>query len=162
MVSIPDGVNVKVDGLAVEVSGPAGKQKRSFAMRGVGIKHEGKELTVSGPAREANTLSAHLANMLKGSKEGFKIKLKAIYAHFPISVEVKGKDILIKNFVGEKQPRKAKVCGDTKVDAKGAEVNVSGPSIEDVGQTVANIRSATKIRKRDSRVFQDGIYPFEG
>lgn len=161
MVAIPDGVNVKVDGLTVEVSGPKGKQSRTFRIQGVTLRMEGKDIKVLGALREANTVSAHIANMLKGSKDGYVQKMKIIYAHFPISIELKGKQMLIKNFIGEKQPRKASVCGDTKVDAKGAEVTVSGPSREDVGQTIANIRSATKIRKRDSRIFQDGIYPVE-
>ena len=38
---------------------------------------------------------------------------------------------------------------------------VNGVDIEEVGQTIANIRQATRIRDRDSRVFQDGVYPVE-
>jgi len=38
---------------------------------------------------------------------------------------------------------------------------ITGPNKEDVGQTVSNIKTATKIRKRDSRVFQDGLYMVE-
>ena len=76
-------------------------------------------------------------------------------------MEVKGKEMLIKNFLGEKQPRKAKIPGQTKVEVKGQEVTVTGLSKEDVGQTIANIRSATRIRNRDSRVFQDGFYIVE-
>lgn len=160
MVAIPDGVTAKVTGSTVEVSGPKGKSSRTFKMRGVALKMEGKEIKVEGESlRDTGTVSAHIANMLRGAKEGYSTKLKIIYAHFPIAIEVKGKDINIKNFIGEKQPRKAKVCGDTKVESKGAEVTVSGPSREDVGQTVANIRGATKIKNRDSRIFQDGIYP---
>ena len=30
-----------------------------------------------------------------------------------------------------------------------------------MGQTAANIENATRVRKRDPRVFQDGIYLFE-
>jgi len=162
MVTIPEGVNVKVDGMTVEVGGPAGKQSRTFTIRGVKIFMKGKEITVEGPIREANTISAHIANMVNGSKAGYRQKMKIIYAHFPISIEMKGKDIMIKNFIGEKQPRKAHVVGDTKVESKGQEMTISGPSREDVGQTIANVRGATKIKKRDSRVFQDGIYPIEG
>ncbi len=35
---------------------------------------------------------------------------------------------------------------------------VTGINKESVGQTVANIEQATKIKSRDPRVFQDGIY----
>jgi len=89
------------------------------------------------------------------------MKLKIIYAHFPVSVEIKGKEIMIKNFIGEKQPRRARIMGSTKVESKGTEMNLSGNSKEDIGQTFANIKSATKIRNRDSRVFQDGFYLVE-
>jgi large subunit ribosomal protein L6 len=68
---------------------------------------------------------------------------------------------MIKNFLGEKQPRKAKIVGQTKVEAKGQEMTVSGLSKEEVGQTIANLKSATRIRNRDSRVFQDGFYIIE-
>ena len=35
---------------------------------------------------------------------------------------------------------------------------VRGIDKEKVGQTVANIERATKVKNRDIRVFQDGIY----
>lgn len=160
-VAIPAGVEVKMTGTELSVNGPRGRQARILALRGVSMKMEGNQLTVTGPLREANTALAHIRNMIRGSAEGYSQKLKVIYAHFPISLELKGREFYIKNFVGEKQPRRCRVVGDTKVEVKGAEVTIFGPSREDVGQTIANIRSATRIRRRDSRVFQDGIYPIE-
>ena len=44
------------------------------------------------------------------------------------------------------------------VEAKGEDVTVQGIDKEKVGQTVANIERATKVKKRDIRVFQDGVY----
>ena len=38
------------------------------------------------------------------------------------------------------------------------DVTVTGSDREKVGQTAANIERACKIKKRDRRVFQDGIY----
>ncbi len=40
-------------------------------------------------------------------------------------------------------------------------VIVEGIDIEAVAQTAANIQQATKIKKKDIRVFMDGIYVFE-
>ena len=48
--------------------------------------------------------------------------------------------------------------GDAKVSVKGDEVTITGVNKEDVGQTMANLEQATKIRGKDPRVFQDGIY----
>ena len=49
--------------------------------------------------------------------------------------------------------------GEVKVEVQNkVDVIVSGADIEKVGQTAANIERSCKIRKRDRRVFQDGIY----
>ncbi|MFA4936009.1 MAG: 50S ribosomal protein L6, partial [Candidatus Methanoperedens sp.] len=50
---------------------------------------------------------------------------------------------------------------NTKVTIKGDQVILNGINKEDVGQTAANIRQATKIKRFDPRVFQDGIYLVE-
>ncbi|MDE1797923.1 MAG: 50S ribosomal protein L6 [Candidatus Micrarchaeota archaeon] len=159
--AVPAGITAKVEGADVSVSGPKGKQAMKLALPGLSIKHSGSNITLEGAMREVNTARAHIRNMFNGSANGYSQKMKVLYAHFPIALEIKGKDLVIKNFIGEKQPRKAKIVGETKVEAKGADVTVSGPSREDVGQTIANIRRNTKIKGRDSRVFQDGIYPIE-
>jgi large subunit ribosomal protein L6 len=38
---------------------------------------------------------------------------------------------------------------------------VQGINLEDVSQTAANIQNATKVKKKDPRVFLDGIYIYE-
>ena len=55
--------------------------------------------------------------------------------------------------MGRRSPGEVQVRVENKVD-----VIVSGADREKVGQTAANIERACKIRKRDRRVFQDGIY----
>jgi len=44
---------------------------------------------------------------------------------------------------------------------KGEDIIVQGTNIEDVSQTAANIEKATKVKKKDPRVFLDGIYIYE-
>ncbi len=51
--------------------------------------------------------------------------------------------------------------GDTNVVPKGEDIIVQGINIEDVSQTAANIEMATKVKKKDPRVFLDGIYIYE-
>ena len=68
------------------------------------------------------------------------------------------KIVTIENFIGERHPRSSKIVGDAKVQVKGDEVIITGVNKEDVGQTMANLEQATKIRGKDPRVFQDGIY----
>jgi large subunit ribosomal protein L6 len=84
--------------------------------------------------------------------------MKIVFAHFPMTVKVTGDKVNIDNFLGERHPRVAKIVGSAKVNVKGDEVTVTGINKEDVGQTMANLEQATKIKGRDPRVFQDGIY----
>ncbi|MEM4555004.1 MAG: 50S ribosomal protein L6 [Candidatus Anstonellaceae archaeon] len=158
---IPQGVKVSIEGQKVTFSGPKGTVEKVFLHPSVKIELKDGKILVAADKKMQKTVETHLSNMAKGVTEGYTKKLKAIYAHFPISVEIKGKEILIKNFMGEKQPRKARIVGSTKVEAKGQELTVFGPSKEDVGQTIANLKAATKIRDRDSRIFQDGFYVVE-
>ena len=158
---IIDGAKVTAEGNKVTVAGAKGTLTRDFDHPDLKLTVANGEVKAEGELMMVNTAEAHIMNMMKGVTEGYAKKVKILYSHFPITVEIKGKEMLIKNFLGEKQPRKAKIMGATKVEAKGQEVNISGPSKEDVGQTFANIKSATKIRNRDSRVFQDGFYAVE-
>jgi len=158
---ISEGAKVSLDGEKVTVSGPKGTLVRTFHTPDAKMEVKNGEFSATGTKMMATTIEAHVKNMAIGVTEGYSKKLKSLFSHFPISLEVKGKEMFIKNFLGEKQPRKAKIMGQTKVEAKGQEVTISGPSKEEVGQTIANLKSATKIRNRDSRVFQDGYYVIE-
>ncbi|MFH0927443.1 MAG: 50S ribosomal protein L6 [Candidatus Micrarchaeota archaeon] len=158
--AIPDGITLSISNEgAVLVSGKKGKVQKTIKLRGVKLSVAGKEVKASGAMRELNTAMAHIKNMIHGCKEGYVFHMTVVHAHFPMSVQAAGNQVSIKNFIGEKKPRFAQIAGDTKVEVKGASITVSGPSKEDVGQTVANLRRATKIRNLDSRIFQDGIYP---
>ncbi|MGB9830609.1 MAG: 50S ribosomal protein L6, partial [Fervidicoccus fontis] len=73
----------------------------------------------------------------------------------------KGDVILVKNFLGEKSPRKARIMPGVKVKIEKEDVIVEGLDIEAVGQTAANLEQATKVKEYDRRVFMDGIYIYE-
>ena len=45
-----------------------------------------------------------------------------------------------------------------KVEVKGDSITITGVDREKIGQTVANIERATRVKNRDVRVFQDGVY----
>jgi large subunit ribosomal protein L6 len=159
---IPQGINVRVDGHKVTVKGPHGEVSRTFP-KGIAVKASGNTLEVESKDKAVvGTAEALLKNMVRGAQSGYTRSLKLLYAHFPITIEAKGDDITIKNFLGEKQPRKTKLVGSTKLVAKGQVVTVSGPDKEAVGQTIANLRTAMKINDKDGRIFQDGLYDAEG
>ena len=163
-VKIPDGVHVKLQEDRVLVSGKGITLRRALSHPRVSVAVEGGEVRVrcEYPNRRdgalVGTFAAHVRNMILGVTEGFTYEMKTVCSHFPVKVTVKGSELVIENFLGEKFPRKADILGATKVEVKGDQVVLTGPDIEAVSQTAANIEQATKIKGFDPRVFQDGIY----
>ena len=162
-IPIPEGIDVIIaDG--VTVKGSKGQLSRKFNHRNIKITKEDNNVVVEVkfPKKRdkamLGTIRSHINNMIVGLTDGFTYHMKIVYAHFPMTVKSAGDKVVIENFLGERYPRTAKILGDTKVQIKGEEVTVTGISKEDVGQTMANLEQATKIRGRDPRVFQDGIY----
>ena len=93
--------------------------------------------------------------------DGYTIKMKIVFSHFPITVKVEGKQVLIENFQGERAPRKTNIWGETKVVPKGDDVIITGHVLTDVSQTAAEIENGSRVKNKDHRVFLDGIYKFE-
>jgi large subunit ribosomal protein L6 len=90
--------------------------------------------------------------------DGWEYQMEVFYSHFPMQVAVENGDVVISNFLGEKSPRRTPVHGDTEVRVDGEELTLSGPDIEAVGQTAADIEQLTRVTNKDTRVFQDGVY----
>jgi large subunit ribosomal protein L6 len=106
------------------------------------------------------TAAAHIRNMIRGVTKGYRYNLRTVYAHFPVTVKVdeKARALKVENFTGEKTPRSAQILDGVKVVVKGDDITVEGIDIKAVSQTAANIQNSTKIKKKDLRVFLDGIY----
>jgi len=166
-IEVPEKVHVTLDGGVVKVKGPQGEISKRLSHPRVKLEMRGKHVIVSSemPRKKekalVGTYGAHIRNMFVGATTGFEYKMKIVYAHFPIKTAIKGDTFVVENFLGEKSPRKTKILGATKVTIKGDQVLLTGPNVEDVGQTAANIERATKIKGFDPRVFQDGIYIIE-
>ncbi|MDK2463615.1 MAG: 50S ribosomal protein L6 [Candidatus Korarchaeota archaeon] len=170
-VPIVEGVEVSVEGDVIRVKGPLGELSRKYDSRMVDVEADPEEkkviLRTYNPRKfqraYIGTVAAHIKNMMKGVTEGFRKEMIVVYAHFPIKVEVdeERRLVLIHNFLGERSPRVAKIVGDVKVTVEGDRIHIEGISKEDVGQTAANIRQATRIKRKDPRVFMDGIYVLE-
>ena len=166
-IQLPEGVSATLnDGIAT-LSGPNGSVSREFVSGRVSILSEGEALIVRVdiPRRKEKALAgawaAHLRNMIVGVTDGFTYHLKALYSHFPMTLAVKGNVFVVNNYFGEKVPRNAALpwASEVKVEVKNkVEITVSGVDKEKVGQTAANIERCTTVKKRDRRVFQDGIY----
>ena len=163
-IEIPEGVEVIIENNEVSVKGPNGEDSRKFTYPNVSIKEEDNAiiLETAFPKKKdkamIGTTRAHINNMIIGVTDGFEYHMKIVFAHFPMNVKVQGSTVVIDNFLGERHPRTAKIVGSAKVVVKGDEVTITGINKEEVGQTMANLEQATKIRGRDPRWFQDGIY----
>ena len=166
-VEVPSGITASKEGNTISIKGKAGTVKKDFTKLPATIEvTSGKAIIHPYGTRKkdlavANTAASIIRSMIKGAEKGYTYKLKIIFAHFPISVKVKGKEVHVENFFGERSPRVSRIVGDlTKVSVAGEDVLVQGPSLEDVSQTAANIELSTKIKDKDQRVFLDGLYVY--
>jgi len=169
-IKISPGVSVQIEGNKISVKGPKGEVQRDFShVTSIEIrKSDGaliiRPLTTRKRDRSlVMTLKTQIINMILGVTKGFEYKLKVAHSHFPITVKVdKDKRIVhVENFIGERTPRIANIERNVEVVVKGDDVIVSGPDRQAIGQTAANIEKVCKIKDKDPRVFQDGIYLYE-
>ena len=164
-VEAPASVTIKKEGNIIEVKGTLGTIRKDFTKLPATVTVQGNKITIKpyGTRKRdlavTNTARSIIAAMIKGVERGYTYKLKIIFAHFPISVKVKGKEVHVENFFGERSARISRIVGTaTKVSVMGEDVVIQGPSLEDVSQTAANIELSTKTKGKDQRVFLDGLY----
>jgi len=163
-ITIPENVTATIENDEITIKSEKGELKRVFFHPQINIKINYNKIIIHGKDVRRKqkaligTYVAHIKNMIKGVTDGFEYKMKTVFSHFPIKTSVEGNMFVIQNFLGERAPRKANILDGVEVEAKGEDVTVKGIDKEKVGQTVANIERATTVKKRDIRVFQDGVY----
>ena len=167
VVEVPEGVTVTLNKNMLQVQGPLGKTFKSFKKIPVDLEvNNGKvQLKAQGSRKKdyaiMNTAKSIISNLCEGITEGYTIKMKVVYAHFPITVKTKDNLVLIENFQGERAARTSKIVGQTKIIPKGDDVIITGSVLTEVTQTAANIEQKTKVKNKDHRVFLDGIYVYD-
>lgn len=164
-IEIPNGIDVEIENKKVKVRGEKGELEKEFKyFYNIKIEKTDNKIVITSDSDKrkvksmVGTILAHITNLIKGVTEGFTYKMKIVYTHFPITVKTERDKVLISNFLGERISRVAKIVGDTKIEISGQDLTLTGINKEDVAQTAANIEIATKISKKDRRVFQDGIF----
>ena len=169
VIYVPSGVTFTVTPGRLAAKGPLGTVERPFPSSVIELTVTKGSATLRLRIRAdrkrsfslLKTWGAHLRNLAGGLTMGVEAKMKVVAAHFPMKVSVRGEELVIENFLGEKYPRPTRLSPGTKAVVEGDIVTLSGHDIEQVGQSAANIERVTHIRDYDPRVFQDGIYLVE-
>lgn len=162
---IPEGISVALEDRIISVKGKLGIIKKDFTKLPANLTIENNIVKIQpyGTRRKdfaiSKTAQSVINNMIKGVQNGYKYKMKVVFAHFPITVKVKDGKVYVENFFGERKARISKIVGEsTKVAIDGDDVVISGPHLEHVSQTAANIELSTRVKNKDQRVFLDGVY----
>merc|ERR1712194_267973 len=167
--TIPDGVQVTAKGRKIRVKGPKGVLVKDFTHTKIDISIKGNELLAQvfwgNRMQKAclRTVTSHVDNMIKGVTQGFKYKMRLVYAHFPINVKIieDGTVVELKNYLGQKIVRRVElnagvtIISNTEVKD---ELILTGISVDAVSQSAANIQQSTRCCDKDIRKFLDGAY----
>ena len=163
-IPLVEGVNVAIDNKKITLSKEDITLSREYPVSLINFKQEGNEIVIKGQSVNSKVravvgaFKAHVTNMQKGLEEPFVYKLKIASVHFPMTAKVEGDIFEIKNFLGGKKIRKAKIPTGVEVKINGDIVELSSRDIELAGMVATRLEQLTRVTKRDRRVFQDGIF----
>ena len=166
-VAIPEGVQVTLNRHMLLVDGPQGRAIKNFRKIPVGIAVSGDTVSLKAAGNRKrdyailNTSRSLIRNLCNGVVHGYTLRMKVVFAHFPVTVKAEGGRVVIENFQGERAARVVDIVGSARVRSDGDDVVVTGHVLTDVTQTAANIELGTRIKNKDPRVFLDGIYRYD-
>ena len=142
IITIPAGVEVKLDDNTATVKGPKGELTRTFS-KNIEIKIEGTEITLHRPndSKEMKTIHgttrANLNNMVIGVSEGFKKELEMRGVGY--RAQLAGNKLTLS--VGKSHPDEVVAPdGVTFEVPSNTQINVLGSNKEVVGEVAAYIR----------------------
>lgn len=173
---IPEDVTVSIKARIVKVTGPRGELTKSLKHINIAFEKVNNKLIKlyvhNGDRKHVaalRTVKSLIANLIKGVTVGYKYKMRFVYAHFPINVNIidgegNGKIIEIRNFLGDKKVRNVPIPEGVTAEISKAqkdELVVTGNSVEDVSQCCADVQQICRVRNKDIRKFLDGIYVSE-
>ncbi|GAB2897932.1 50S ribosomal protein L6 [Neomicrococcus lactis] len=147
-ITVPSGVEVKIDGPVVNVKGSKGELSHTIPAI-LTLTQEENTITVSRPNDERESRSLHgltrtlISNMIQGVTEGYSKKLEIHGTGY--RVQAKGANLEFA--LGYSHPVTVEAPEGISFTVDGAnKVTVSGISKQQVGEVAANIR---KLRKPD-------------
>lgn len=146
-ITVPSGVEVKIDGADVSVKGPKGELAHTID-RPIEASLEDGTITVTRPDDERESRALHgltrtlINNMIIGVTEGYSKQLEIIGTGY--RVLAKGSDLEFA--LGYSHPISVPAPEGISFQVEGNKVTVTGIDKQKVGETAANIR---KLRKTE-------------
>ncbi len=164
-IEVPEGIMVSVDDDKLIMKKENKEIKRGLHAL-IDVKVEGNKIVLTANRNRRierklfGTFKSHINNMIKGLTEGFTYKLQIANVHFPMNVshDKENNELVVKNFLGEKKDRRIKLVDDVDVKIDNEVIELNSFDIEKAGQTATNIEKGTRVRNKDRRIFQDGIF----
>jgi ribosomal protein L6 len=141
-ITVPSGVEVKVDGSTVTVKGPKGTLTETFH-RDMSIACENGVITVTRPSDEASHRALHgltrslINNMVIGVSQGFSKELDVMGVGYRVAKQ--GKD-LVMNLGFSHQVTVSEIDGISIEVPNPNKIIISGPDKQRVGQFAAEVR----------------------
>ncbi|KAK3299048.1 ribosomal protein L6, alpha-beta domain-containing protein [Chaetomium fimeti] len=174
---VPENVKVSIKSRLVTVEGPRGKLVKDLSHIAVSFSSPKKNLIgieihhgVRKNVAALRTVRTIINNLITGVTKGFKYKMRYVYAHFPINVnldknaETGNWEVEIRNFIGEKIVRNVVMQPGVEAEIsknQKDELVLFGNSLEAVSQSAADIQQICRVRNKDIRKFLDGLYVSE-
>ena len=167
-IEIPEGITAEIKDKEIIIKKADKELKKKLDQR-VSYKIKDNKITLEvkkSTKKERKifgTMKAHINNMILGLTTGFTYKLEIANVHFPMTVshDKENSQLVIKNFLGEKKNRNIKLVEGIEIKIDKQEIRVQSIDIEKAGQCAANIEKGTKVKNKDRRIFQDGIFIVE-
>lgn len=142
-ISIPDGVEVKIDGVRVHVKGPKGELEQGFRPE-IAIKEDDGTLLLSRESDEPQVRALHgltralLNNMVVGTSEGFEKNLEVHGVGY--RAELAGSTLILSVGFSHKVEVSPPDGIHFDVDTRAGTIKISGIDKQLVGQVAADIR----------------------
>ena len=162
-IEIPEGVTVSMADNILTVKGPKGEISKNLFAENIKVStdsgkiHFRADKNTKRERKIAGSFKAHIMNIFAGVTDGHHMKMKILSGHFPMTVTVNGPEFMVKNFFGEKTPRKLEIPEGVTVKVKGNDVDIESCDKELVGRVMSSIEKLTRRTDFDRRIFQDGI-----
>ena len=167
-IEIPEGITVNISRNEISMKKDDKEIIRKIVPL-VNVKVDGNKIQVSADRMRKTerklfgTMKAHIKNMIKGLTEGFTYKLQIANVHFPMAVshDKENNELVVKNFLGEKKDRRIKLVKGVEIKIDKEIIELTSYDIEKAGQAATNIEKGARVRNKDRRIYQDGIFMIE-